>query len=258
MTLIVGYLCSDGVVIGADSLATLGSGGSMTVQEPTSKLSLIKKQRILALTGPVGLHQRYRDEMEKISWTSLKQKKPSEIGVAISEAFWRHANIEYERSRTVVQATQNPSSLTHAMHSSLVALQHLSKDRLYQFSETCAPEEATDELPYVALGSGQANADPFLAFLKRVLWDDRQPTIADGQLAVYWALHQTIEATPLLGGDPVLATLQRGKAEFVPEEQLLEHRQAIDNIESQLRYWRDTLSAETSPDTPPPPEPPAG
>ncbi len=32
---------------------------------------------------------------------------------------------------------------------------------------------------------------------------------------------------------------------------------AIDNIEKQLRDWRDRLSAETSPDTPPPPDPPA-
>ncbi|MYD65645.1 MAG: hypothetical protein F4X26_06655 [Chloroflexi bacterium] len=194
--------------------------------------------------------------MEQISWASLSQRKPSEVGVAISKAFWQHAEIEYQRSHVVAQATQDRSPLLHATHNSLVALRHLSKDRLYQFSETCAPEEATRELPYVALGSGQANADPFLAFLKRVLWDDGQPTVAGGQLAVYWALHQTIEATPGLGGEPVLATLQRGTAQLVPDEQLVEHREAIDNIENQLREWRDKLSAEASPDTPSPPDPP--
>jgi len=58
MTLIVAMKCSDGVVVGADSAATLGSFGEQTVKEIATKLYIVKDSLILGLSGPVGLAQR--------------------------------------------------------------------------------------------------------------------------------------------------------------------------------------------------------
>jgi len=56
---------------------------------------------------------------------------------------------------------------------------------LFQFNEVGAPEEVA-EIPFVAFGSGQPIADPFLGFLNRVLWTGRKPTVAEGRLAAIW------------------------------------------------------------------------
>ena len=65
---------------------------------------------------------------------------------------------------------------------SLVAFPFKGQPRLFQFDYSGAPEEATKDLPFVALGSGQRIDDPFLALLKRVLWSDAEPSVAEGRL----------------------------------------------------------------------------
>jgi 20S proteasome alpha/beta subunit len=52
MTAIVGILCRDGLVIGADSSTTFASSvGSPIIEQPTEKLSLISDCIIVAGTG---------------------------------------------------------------------------------------------------------------------------------------------------------------------------------------------------------------
>src|SRR5262245_30654943 len=71
---------------------------------------------------------------------------------------------------------QEAAGLT-ALSKTMVALPIKRKLCLFQFDYSGAPEEATAELPFIALGSGQPIADPFLAFLKRILWKDHRPTV---------------------------------------------------------------------------------
>src|SRR5580658_4417800 len=66
MTAIVGILCRDGLVIGADSSMTFGSAvGSPIIEQPAEKLSLISNCIIVAGTGQVGLGQRFCHIVEK-------------------------------------------------------------------------------------------------------------------------------------------------------------------------------------------------
>ena len=57
MTLLVGVLCTDGVVIGSDSAATLGSG---VLQSPVKKVHVVNDSILVATAGTVGLGQRFR------------------------------------------------------------------------------------------------------------------------------------------------------------------------------------------------------
>ena len=57
MTLLVGVLCTDGVVIGSDSAATLGSG---VLQSPVKKVYVVNDSILVATAGSVGLGQRFR------------------------------------------------------------------------------------------------------------------------------------------------------------------------------------------------------
>jgi 20S proteasome alpha/beta subunit len=58
MTLIVGILCKEGVVVGADGAASLGVLGQMTAMQPVKKLSLLHNCMIVGVSGSVGLSQR--------------------------------------------------------------------------------------------------------------------------------------------------------------------------------------------------------
>ena len=60
MTLIVGILCGDGVVVGADRAATSAYQGRPVIEQPTRKISIIDDNIILATSGEVGLGQRFR------------------------------------------------------------------------------------------------------------------------------------------------------------------------------------------------------
>ena len=255
MTLIVALRCVDGVVVGADSLATRGAMGNSTVQETTQKISVVRGSRILAVTGPVGLAQRYNEALDGIADQVFKSSAMS-VATQISAEFWKHANLEYQRSSVVAQATGSRAPLAHASHSSIVAANCAGGDRLFQFSETCAPEEATDGLPYVTMGSGQTNADPFMAFMRRVFFPSGVLPVVDGVFVVNWALLQGSMATPGIGGAPQIAILQKGKARILDPAELVEHSAAVEDAERALVEWRAQLSPDTKSKGTPPPAPP--
>jgi hypothetical protein len=55
-------------------------------------------------------------------------------------------------------------------------------------------------------------ADPFLAFVCRVLWSNKMPTADDGKFGVYRVLDHTIKHAPGHVGYPIcLATLTKNK-----------------------------------------------
>lgn len=245
MTLIVAWRCSDGVVVGADSAATLGAAGQETVKEITTKLYLVKDSIVLGLSGPIGLAQRYYgllDAMPTPERQGLSNSRPHDASTKISGMLWQHAQVEYQRAQVVSQAVGTRAALIHAHHATVVALRVQGTDRLFQFSETCAPEEATEELPYVSIGSGQQNADPFLAFVRRIYWPRSVPNLSGGIFATLWTLIQTIQSSPGRVGEPItIATLHNGRARFLDDSEMEEHRQAIRELEDSVRRFRDEL-----------------
>ena len=54
MTILVGLLCKDGIVIGSDSSATFGTMQNRTIEQPTDKIEIIDGKVIIAGTGQVG------------------------------------------------------------------------------------------------------------------------------------------------------------------------------------------------------------
>lgn len=65
MTVVIGLKCSQGIILGSDGAATLGSMGLRTIVQPTTKLSLIENKAIFGFSGQVGLSQLFYDR----AWT---------------------------------------------------------------------------------------------------------------------------------------------------------------------------------------------
>src|SRR5437867_6343588 len=58
MTLVVGIKCSDGVVVAADSAATMGDGFTRTIgQQEVTKVHQLGQGGIFAATGSIGIAQ---------------------------------------------------------------------------------------------------------------------------------------------------------------------------------------------------------
>ena len=75
MTVLVGVKCTNGVVIGADSIATSAHGHASLLQTQTDKIQIIADQIIVAGSGSVGLIQRFNDVVNKLWHNNLFQQE---------------------------------------------------------------------------------------------------------------------------------------------------------------------------------------
>ena len=75
MTLLVAVQCADGIVLAADSAATLGALGQQTVRQATVKVDIVKNNTLIAVSGHVGLGQRITAAI------TAAAKRNSEYGV---------------------------------------------------------------------------------------------------------------------------------------------------------------------------------
>jgi hypothetical protein len=107
----------------------------------------------------------------------------------------------------------------------------------------------TSNVPFISIGNASAMADPFLAFLRRVFWRDRAPTLAESVFAITWTLDHAIQTMPGGLADPmqiIVLEQQRSGAKWQAREldanELREHREAITTAEAALRSFRETLA----------------
>jgi predicted proteasome-type protease len=247
MTLLVGIKCDDGVIIGADSAATFGDAlGGKTIIQTTSKVEIIGDRVVLAVSGPVGLGQAFHREIDEYISKKIDRratwKTIADARVWLQDNMWEHAKPLWENA-TVIARGVGGAAFNTANSASLMAFAIDDEPHLVQFNHQCAPEEATAHLPFVTLGSGQANADPFLGFISSVLWPkhDVLPSFDLAMFATVWTLQQTIKHSPGGVGGPIeIVTLKKedGKnwrAKKYVESDLQEHIVMIDEVQTEMR-----------------------
>ncbi len=255
MTLIIGIKCSDGVVLGSDGAATFGTLGNTTIRQPIRRKLKIRQQcLVIGTSGPVGLGQRYAHELQEL-WASKKLSgaQPEAAMVLISQAFRAHCLAEIEVARQVSSLVGHAAAQSALAHT-VVALPLRKKPCLIQFDHQGCPELASEDLPFISIGSGQQIADPFLALLRRLLWPDRQPTLAEGTFAVTWTLHHAIETNAGGVADPKqVVWLKESAAKELAEDELEEHLQLVQEVEGRLTtFIGQGDSSEYAPDIPSP------
>lgn len=260
MTLIIGFKCSDGIVVGADSGATMGDiSGLHTIMQPMSKLQLVSDKALLGVSGPVGLGQLYFDCVNR-THNEFRSLDIATICRKLRDKFREDAEIALRMAAMAAQVL-GASARAGAITTTLVALAARDGPHLVQFDCECCPEVATNELPFVSIGSGQLIADPFLAFLKRIFWKDRLPSVSDGIFAVVWTLEHALDTAPGGIAPPIdIGVLQmegsQPKARLLSEVELQEHREMRTQAEAHIKKFEELLrpTGEESE----PPQPPAG
>lgn len=231
--------CRDGIVIGADSIATFPTS---IEQEVSDKIVIAEGDVVVAIAGAVGLSQMIKEEL-KARWHEIKQQPKTEAKNAISEAMWIQIEPNVTRAKIAGKSFSGCPSL--------VAIPIQGSHILVQFSPLADPTEITFESPFVSIGSGNVQADPFLAFVRRTLWNNDAPaSIPEGIFGVLWTLDHvsTVNAGLGVGGPPRIAILRRHSgrwsADFLSEHYLAEHQQAIQDAEEALRRYRNRFSLD--------------
>ena len=240
MTLIVGIRCSDGVVMASDSAATFGMDFNRTIgQQDIRKVHKVGEAMLFGGSGAVGIAQLIRDALGS-AWSHSTFRSPATSEEAmrnIAEEIRKQVGPHLQMANLTRPLGQDVSS---SLCKSLVAMPVKKKACLFSFDSNGAPEEITVEIPFVAIGSGQQIADPFLAFLKGLLWKGTPPTLAQGRLVAVWTVEHVKKTNPGgVAGATQLATLasdvEVAKAVTLYEEnQLLEHLEQIHSAEKAL------------------------
>jgi 20S proteasome alpha/beta subunit len=253
MTVIVGVLCEDGVVVGSDSSATFSAAPNLnTIEQPVQKTFIVAPDVIFAATGEIGLGQRLEYILRP-----LRQQLGN----------WHDQpclHLALQISRNMIENMQgtflNPGAIGALLAFAAQNAFHLCEFAVANFQ----PELKTADTWFVSMGSGQMITDPFFGLLRRTLFRDTRPTLSEGVLAAYWALHNAIHLnTGGINGPIQLAVLRRPapetpfEARLLGEDELAEHEGAIKSIEDYLAAYRQQLTpqaAETaaSPEPPPP------
>lgn len=251
MTVIVGVRCSDGVVIGADSVATSAHGTQPLIHLPSnSKIQIFQNCVIVAATGAVGYSQRLTEHIEAAI-----------AGGVFNNMNWRECTTNI--SRRVLSDLQNSLASRHPTqgigYGALLAAAIQNEPCLVEYGTTdFQPEIKTGNLFFVTMGSGQVLADPFFAFVTRVLWGNQMPDVERGKFGVYWVLDHTIKLAPGGVGGPIkLAVLRQINGQWKAEEiDTQEAAEYINALETHIGQYAPQATIEQAP-TNPIPEPPA-
>lgn len=198
MTLIIGIKCQDGIILAADSASTAATGqGRSTTTINSNKLNLIGNDVVVGVSGPLGITQNHVSALSSelsnkgnswpAKWDLMKSKK------TLERLLWRGAEDAWKRVDSLSSEPLKQFKLSECAHSTLVAFPCEDEPRLFEFTDHCNGEEKTVQNPFVAIGSGQAAADPYLRFIWDRLWERQVPELSDGLFAAVWTLNYVIE-----------------------------------------------------------------
>jgi hypothetical protein len=255
MTAVVAFLCTDGVVIAADSMLTPSIGGTAVGHHKGLKVEVIGGQQVFAFAGDHGQAARFKT-MADVSHGSLGLNEagshPIDYPVALTEALIAH----FSRTGLNLEAVDITTVL---------AFVHHGVPQCCVFEGSIQPRLLDQNHFYIALGIGKQCADPFLRFLADVFCGDGRPNVREAVFLATWTLDHVIETNPGGIAEPIrIAVFEQDadgayQARALPEDEIAEHLQAVESAETALRRWRDEMqSGQAANDTPLPPAAPVG
>lgn len=250
MTVLVGVLCQDGVVIGSDSSATFAASHAATIEQPAQKTFLVGYDVLFAGSGQRGLGQRFEAILTRL------RADPKFVPLG-----------HLEVAKNISAATLRDFAFTSCppgQFGALVAFAGADGFHLCEFAVTdFQPEFKTPDTWFVSMGTGQPITDPFLGLLRRVFFRDSRPLVKEGIFAVTWALEHAIELNTggINGPSQVGVLTQSGtgnsfSARLLTSAELAEYSDNVRDAEAHLAAYRQILAKSgTPPPTGGPPSP---
>jgi 20S proteasome alpha/beta subunit len=265
VTLLVGVLCSNGVVIAADRQATHGAMGQQTVGQSVTKVQVIRDEALYATSGHKGLGQQLCAIVEGRQPEFKNQGYDRNI-VKLQEAFRPIIDAGFKTASHAAGVIGHNVAASDCMCGGLLAAGFKDGLKLIEITPQLAVEYMTNDLPFISMGSGKPSADPFLGFLRKVYWPIKLPTIQEGALAAYWTIQHAIdmkifgvgfgidvfivEVVSKHSGKPGKPPDTIFKARKLDDAELAEHEGFMKAAEEALRGVREAMIAPPAPQAP--------
>ncbi len=267
MSLIVGIRCTDSLVLAASGPGTMPSeDGLPPARQWSKKLRVVAGQAVLGVTGHDGLAQEMALSLER----SLAEPDKRESADDVLRVKLRDALAAPVQRTVAIHRTLQGlpgfgiTSNEYVISQSLLAIPFGDSLRLFLLDPECSITEVTDELACATIGGAKAVADPFLAFLRKVLWEERVPDVALGELSAYWTMLHVAETCPGALTFPVqMVVIRREPSGSIDiyergERELTRIQQAIERGEEMIRRSLRTSAPGPEREEPPPVPPTSG
>lgn len=249
MTVVVGFHCRDGLVIGADSMLTPSLGGISVGHHKGVKVHLLSGGQLFAFAGDQGQAARFQ------LLADSNHALPAGMTLALDYPLALTSGIIQQFIST---------GINHNIEvNTLLGFEHNGERRLCVFEGPLQPRLLDDHHYYVALGSGKLSADPFLRFLADIFCKGGPPTVREATLLTTWAIQHVIDVNPGGVAGPIkIAVMERDpggiwQTRYLSDNEVDDHGQSIESALDQLRAWKDALGGEgdVEAEVPPPPMP---
>jgi Proteasome subunit len=192
VTLLVGVLCSNGVVIAADRQATHGGMGQQTVGQSVTKVQVINGEALYATSGHKGLGQQLHAVVDREQPGFKNQPYALNI-FNLQQAVRPIVEAAFQTARHAAGVLGNAAAAGDCICGGLLAAGFQDGLKLVEITPQLGVEYMTPDMPFISMGSGKASPDPFLGFLRKVFWPTALPTLQEGALAAYWTIQHAIE-----------------------------------------------------------------
>lgn len=233
MTIVVALKCSDGAVIGSDSMLTVNG----FAQQNGQKIHLLEgsPQQLFAFAGDLALAERFRAvatiHVGKLLNVEHKLDYATHIGAVLVQNFQATGLDPFKVSlETVLAFVKNDSP------------------DVCHFNFGSQPRYLDQDHYSVTFGSGSVAAAPFLKFLIDTLLSNRQPNVAEGKLLATWAVKYSIDTLAQGVGYPIdLATIEKDESgtwrlKELGRNDIDETLQAIQSASESLNKWREMFN----------------
>ncbi len=236
MTVAIGFLCKDGIVLGADSMLTPTVGHLNVGHHKGVKIQTLDREQVFAFAGDMGQAARLRSLCDRHADLTTAATDPLGYPLALSAA------IIEQFTKTGIR---NAISV-----SALLGFVFEGGFQLCAFEEDLQPRLLDKNHYYVALGSGKLAADPFLRFLVDIFCVDGPPTLAKAVWLTTWIIDHVCLVSPGGVAPPVricvIEQVDGGewRARSLDPIELDDHRQFITSAGDALRTWQNDLSSK--------------
>lgn len=234
MTVVIGFFCHDGVVVGADSMLTPSMGGMPVGHHKGQKVHILAGDQVFAFAGDQGQAARLQIMADGSAQMINIVGHPIDYVLALTQA--------------LVQQFHNTGIGGQINVNALLGFQHGGRHELCAFEGMMQPRLLDATHYYVALGSGKMSADPFLRFLVDIFCTDGPPSVAEATFLTAWCIKHVCVTNPGGVAEPVrIATIERqatGAYAFkaLSDNEVDDQGQLVSSACKSLVDWRDSLA----------------
>jgi len=200
MTLVISLNCKDGLIMGSDGQATVGSSGG-PIRQPIQKIYSIRKKFLISGSGHVGIIQRYMEGINKFNRDLLRDGLTSDLREKIRKTVFdimqNEANRHIAFHKPLKDAGFPHSSMPPFSELLFAYLENKENKKIWRIGAD-GSDEFLEEVGYGCIGSGDIFA---YTFLKN--YEVKKLDTEKGKLIAYRVIKEAIKVGAYGLGEPI-------------------------------------------------------